>query len=201
MTVPSTVSSIGDWQKGWRSVTEQTVNVSFQCLSSVVKMWLSLWSIGGRSNPAVLRSTSEFICWATLQFAQQDWCLEASPSIHISKYHSSPSTDGINLNIFGLHLDTTILINIFVEYAFQPGYTCTNEYCTDTSCTNLVYKDPFSARDWRATITLSKRLRGDTFYNVYVIGNESAGEVWIRQVISKTKFQFTTVNKLYCLLS
>ena len=37
------------------------------------------------------------------------------PFIHIFKYHSSPSTDGINLNIFGLHLDTTILINIFVE--------------------------------------------------------------------------------------
>ena len=84
-------------------------------------------NIVGRSNPAVSRSISELIC---------DLCLEVLPPIFIYPCHSSPSTDGININILGVHIDTTNPSNVLVECTLnQPGYACTIDYGTDPSYT------------------------------------------------------------------
>ena len=88
-------------------------------------------------------------------------------------FQSSPITGVININILGVHVDTTNPTNVFVECTFhQPGYTCTIDYGTDPSYTNLVYRDTSSTQGRMATITLSQRLRGDTTY-YYVVSVES----------------------------
>ena len=64
-----------------------------------------------------------------------------------------------------VRIETTNLSSALVECTFfQPGYTCTIEYGTDPSYTNLVYRDTSSTKRRRTTITLSQMLRQDATY-------------------------------------
>ena len=65
-----------------------------------------------------------------------------------------------------VRIETTNISSTFVECTFyQPGYTCTIDYGTDPSHTNLVYRDTSSTQGQTATITLSQRLiTGTTYY-------------------------------------
>ena len=81
-------------------------------------------------------------------------------------------TGGRNIDLL-VHIDITNLSRAFLECAFfQPGYNCTIEYGTDSSYTNLVYRDTSSTLGRIATVTLSQRLRGDTTY-YYTVSAES----------------------------
>ena len=85
-------------------------------------------------------------------------------------------TGDINTNTLGVRVDTTNPTNAFVEcLSHQPGYTCTIDYGTDLSYTNLVYRYTSSTQGRRTTITLSQRLRGDTTY-YYTVSAESSSE-------------------------
>ena len=55
---------------------------------------------------------------------------------------------------------------------FQREYTCTIDYGTDSSYTNLDYSDTSSTLGRIANITLSRELRGDTTY-YYIVSAES----------------------------
>ena len=82
----------------------------------------------------------------------------------------------MNINTFGVHVDTTNLATVFVECTFfQPGYNCTIDYGTDPSYTNLVYRDTSSTLDRTTTITLSQRLRGNTTY-YYIVSAVSSSQ-------------------------
>ena len=72
-------------------------------------------------------------------------------------------------------VDTTNPSNVFVECTFQPEYTCTIDYGTNPSYTNLVYRDTSSTQGRMATITLSQRLRGDTTY-YYIVSVVSSSQ-------------------------
>lgn len=79
----------------------------------------------------------------------------------------------MNLVDLVVRIDTTDLSSAFVECTiFQQGYTCTIDYGTDPSYTNLVYSDTSSTLGQRATIRLSQRLRADTIY-YYIVSAES----------------------------
>ena len=83
------------------------------------------------------------------------------------------SIGSMNLVDLVVRIDTIDLSSSFVECAiFQPGYTCTIDYGTDPSYTNLVYRDTSYTDGRTATITLSQRLRGDTTY-YYTVSAES----------------------------
>ena len=78
-------------------------------------------------------------------------------------HHSSLSTGG--MNILGVNVDSMNIENAFVECAFQPGYTCTIDYGTDSSYSNLVYRDNSTTMGQNTTIYLSQDLeRGTTYY-------------------------------------
>ena len=85
-------------------------------------------------------------------------------------FHFTGST-----SVLWVHVDTTNPSNVFVECTFQPGYTCTIDYGTDPSYTNLVYRDTSSTQGRMATITLSRRLRGDTTY-YYIVSAVSSSQ-------------------------
>ena len=71
-----------------------------------------------------------------------------------------------------VRIDTTNSIGTVVECAFfQREYTCTIEYGTDPSYTNLVYRDTSSTQGRMATIILSQRLIGDSTY-YYIVSAE-----------------------------
>ena len=118
-------------------------------------------NIVGRSNTAVSRNISEFF------------------QLEFNLYHEitrlmciiGPFTGGTS--VLGVHIDTTNPSNVFVECTFfQSGYTCTVDYGTDPSYTNLVYRDTSSTQGRMTTINLSQRIRGDTTY-YYVVSAES----------------------------
>lgn len=74
---------------------------------------------------------------------------------------------------FVAHIDTTNPMGTSVECTFfQREYTCTIDYGTDPSYTNLVYRDTSSTSGSTATIALSQKLRGDTTY-YYIVSVES----------------------------
>ena len=95
-------------------------------------------------------------------------------------YNCSPFTGGTS--VLGVHVDTTNPSNVFVECTFQPGYSCTIDYGTDPSYTNLVYRDTSSTLGRMATITLSQRLRGDTtyYYMVSAVSSSRCVREWGR---------------------
>ena len=67
--------------------------------------------------------------------------------------------------------------NVFVECTFyQPGYSCTIDYGTDPSYTNLDYSDNSSTLNQTTTITLSQTLSENTnyYYIVSVVPSESS---------------------------
>ena len=90
--------------------------------------------------------------------------------------NSMLSTGGRNLDL-GVRIDTTNLSSAIVECTFiQPGYTCTIDYGTDSSYTNLDYRDTSSYNRGRVTtIILSQRLRGDTTY-YYIVSAENSSQ-------------------------
>ena len=112
---------------------------------------LTARNIVGRSNSAVPRSISEF-CNLKFNFD------------HTFDVYNGPFTGGTS--VLGVYIDTTNPTTVFVECTFyQPGYTCTIDYGTDPSYTNLVYRDTSSTQGQMATITLSQRLiTGTTYY-------------------------------------
>ena len=107
--------------------------------------------------------------------------LQCAYSLHFFIYTRTscylPSyTGGININMLGVHVDTTNPSNVFVECTFlQPGYTCTIDYGTDPSYTNLVYRVTSSTLDRQATITLSQSLRRDITY-YYIVSAVSSSQ-------------------------
>ena len=96
--------------------------------------------------------------------------------------------------------------NVIVECTFyQPGYTCTIDYGTDPSYTNLVYRDTSSTLDRQATITLSQTLRTDTtyYYIVSVVPSESSSlrvRVQGRFRLSKYAYNFQKETPEICAL-
>ena len=79
----------------------------------------------------------------------------------------------MNLVDLVVRIDTTDLSSAFVECTiFQPGYTCTIDYGTDPSYTNLDYRDTSPTLGRTATIRLSQRLRADTIY-YYIVSAKS----------------------------
>ena len=104
--------------------------------------------------------------WHPIQ--QLDWWRSPSHSV------AFPSTDGTNDNILNVDVDTSNPTNAFVECTFfQLEYTCTIDYGTDLSYTNLVHRDTSSTQGRMATITLSEELERNTtyYYIVSVISN------------------------------
>ena len=72
-----------------------------------------------------------------------------------------------------VRIDTANSIGTVVECTFfQREYTCTIDYGTDPSYTNLVYRNTSYILCRMATITLSQELRGDTTY-YYIVSAES----------------------------
>ena len=72
-----------------------------------------------------------------------------------------------------VRVDTTYLTDTVVECAFfQREYTCTIDYGTSSSYTNLNYSDTSSTQGRIANITLSQEIRGDTTY-YYIVSAES----------------------------
>ena len=71
-----------------------------------------------------------------------------------------------------MSIDTRNSASVFADCMFEPGYTCTINYGTDPSYTNLVYSDTSSTLDQVATITLSQDLQRDTVY-YFIVSAES----------------------------
>ena len=88
-------------------------------------------------------------------------------------------TAGRNIDL-GVRINTTSLSSAIVECSFyQPGYTCTIDYGTDPTYTNLVYKDTSSTLGRVTIITLSQELRGDTTY-YYIVSAVSTSSQCVR---------------------
>ena len=77
------------------------------------------------------------------------------------------STAGRNIYLL-VDINTINPSSVIVECTFQPGYTCTIDYGTDPSYTDLVHRDTSSTQGRMTTINLSQRLREDTTY-YYVV--------------------------------
>ena len=90
------------------------------------------------------------------------------------------STGGTNIYDIVGHIDTTNLSSAFVECTFQPNYTCTIDYGTDPSYTNLVYRDTSSTQGRVTTINLFQKLREDTTYYYIVSARSSSQCVKVR---------------------
>jgi len=73
------------------------------------------------------------------------------------------------------------LENAFVNCVFQPGYTCTIDYGTDPSYTNLIYSDNSTTQDRVTTIALSQDLQRDTTYYFIVSADSSSQCVRVRE--------------------
>ena len=108
-----------------------------------------------------------------------------------------------------VHINITNPLSATVECFFQPEYSCTIEYGTDPSFTNLIYRDSTSSLNETATIALSRRIRrGTTYY--YIVSAESSSQcvrVWGRfqarksfvnklKIIKFTEINFMTLLKL-----
>ena len=84
-------------------------------------------------------------------------------------------TGGQN-NGLKVHINTTNLSSAFVVCTFvQQWYNCTIDYGTNSSYTNLVYRDTSSTLDLIANITLSERLIENTMY-YYIVSAESSSQ-------------------------
>ena len=83
------------------------------------------------------------------------------------------STGDRNFCDLVVRVDTAYSTGTFVECAFfQKEYTCTIDYGTDPSYTNLDYSNTSSTLGRIANITLSQEIRGDTTY-YYIVSAES----------------------------
>ena len=104
----------------------------------------------------------------------------------------SPHAGDKNVD-FDVYINITNPPNTTVECFFQPEYTCTIDYGTDSSYTNLVYSDSNSTLNETTTIALSRRIRrGTTYY--YIVSAESSSQcVRVRGAFQARK---SFVNKL-----
>jgi len=64
--------------------------------------------------------------------------------------------------------------NASVECKFKPGYNCTIEYGTNSSYSNLDYRDNSTTLNQVATITLSHELQKGTIYYFIVSAKSSS---------------------------
>ena len=84
-------------------------------------------------------------------------------------------TGGGNVDLV-VYINTTNTTGVFVECTFlEPGYNCTIDYGTDSSYTNLVYRDTSYTQGRMVIITLSQRFKGDTTY-YYIVSAESSSQ-------------------------
>ena len=84
--------------------------------------------------------------------------------------HHPPFTGDTNMLI--VNVDTTNTENAFVVSRFMfPRYSCTIDYGTDPSYTNLVYSDASTTLGQVTTIALSQDLQRDTTYYFIVTAN------------------------------
>ena len=94
--------------------------------------------------------------------------------------------------------------NVIVECTFfQPGYTCTVDYGTDPSYTNLVYRNTSFTLGQQVTITLSQRLSENTtyYYNVSVVPSESSSlRVRVQGRFCLSKYAYNFQNLEICAL-
>lgn len=72
-------------------------------------------------------------------------------------------------------VDSTNTVNASVECMSEPGYTCTIEYGTDPSYTNLLYIDNSTTVSQVATINLSLELQRNTTY-YYIVSAKSGSQ-------------------------
>ena len=68
------------------------------------------------------------------------------------------------MNFLEVVVDSTNPAETSVECMFEPGYTCTIDYGTDSSYTNLVYSDNSTTHDRVTIITLSQEIHRNTTY-------------------------------------
>ena len=103
----------------------------------------------------------------------------------------APRTGDTNVELVVSITVLNYLLSASVECTFfQPEYTCTIDYGTDPSYTNLVYRDTTFTRNNTATITLTQQLRRDTTY-YFIVSAESSSQC----VRVRGSFQ-TGMNKL-----
>ena len=81
-----------------------------------------------------------------------------------------PHAGSMNV-VLGVQVDFT---NTSVECTFEPGYTCTIDYGTDPSYTNLVYRDASTTLGQVSIITLSQDFQRSTTYYFIVSANSSS---------------------------
>ena len=91
---------------------------------------------------------------------------------HSYMYCLSLSTG--SMNFLEVVVDSTNPAETSVECMFEPGYTCTIDYGTDSSYTNLVYSDNSTTRDWVTIITLSQEIQRNTTYYFIVSAQSSS---------------------------
>ena len=83
------------------------------------------------------------------------------------------STGDRNFCDLMVRVDNTYSTGTFVECVFfQKEFTCTIDYGTDLSYTNLDYSNTSSTLGRIANITLSQEIRGDTTY-YYIVSAKS----------------------------
>lgn len=78
---------------------------------------------------------------------------------------------GVINTVLEVGVDTT---NASVGCIFEPGYTCAIEYGTDSSYTNLIYRDNSTTLGQIAIITFSQELQEDTTYYFIVTATSSS---------------------------
>ena len=101
--------------------------------------------------------------------------MEVSTRSHasfITLHHLSLSTGSMNAALW-VDVDSTNPASVIVECTFEPDYTCTIDYGSDSSYTNLVYRDNSTTLEQVTTITLSKEVERDTIY-YFIVSAESS---------------------------
>ena len=86
---------------------------------------------------------------------------------------SSLSTGGVD--VLRVDVDSTNIENAFVNCSFEPVYTCSIDYGTDPSYTNLTYSDTSSTLGQVTTIALSQDLQRNTDY-YFIVSAESTSQ-------------------------
>ena len=81
-----------------------------------------------------------------------------------------------SMNLLEVVVDSTDPASTFVECMFEPGYSCTIDYGTDPSYTNLTFRDTSSTQDQvTTTITFSQEIKRNTTY-YFIVSAESTSQ-------------------------
>ena len=78
-------------------------------------------------------------------------------------------------NTLTVNVDSTNIANTFVDCTFEPGYSCTIDYGTDSTYTNLVHRDNSSTMEGETTINLSENLQENITY-YYIVSAVSTSQ-------------------------